>query len=120
MKKPLHGQYMRQLQEGIDKSLTFNWLLQGNLLLETEGFICAAQEQALHTRSIAKHIYKTISSDKCRICGTNPETVMHIGAECSSIAHTDYLERHNKVAQYLHLRLLQINGEEPKEKMVPA
>ena len=41
---------------------------------------------------------------------------MHIAAECSVIAHSEYLNRHNKVAQYLHLRLLQINGLEPVGK----
>jgi hypothetical protein len=110
MKKILHGQYTRQLPNGIDINQTFSWLLRGKLSIETEGFISAAQEQAIHTRAIAKNIYKTIANDKCRICGGHSETVMHIAAECSNIAQTEYLERHNIVARYLHYRLLQIHG----------
>jgi hypothetical protein len=93
-----------------DKKLTFHWLMRGELSIETEGFLCAAQEQAIHTRAIGNHIYKTKSSDKCRLCGNSSGTVMHIAAECSTIAQTDYLERHNKVARYVHWKLLKMNG----------
>jgi hypothetical protein len=114
--KIMHGQYNRQLQDGIDKNLTFQWLTRGNLSIESEGFLCAAQEQALNTRAIAKNIYKTAQTDKCRLCNSAIETVMHIAAECSRIAQTDYLPRHNSVAKYIHLRLLQIHAAEPKGK----
>jgi len=112
MNKVLHGQYIRQLDRDIDEKLTFQWLMRGELNIETEGFLCAAQEQAIHTRAIGNHIYGTTASDKCRLCGNSSETVMHIAAECSTIAQTDYLERHNKVARYVHWKLLKMNGVE--------
>jgi len=108
--KPLHGQYARQMKDGIDKDATFQWLTRGNLTIESEGFLCAAQEQAVHTRAIAKHIFKTAANDKCRVCGGASETVMHILAECPNIAQTEYLDRHNQVARYIHLRMLEIHG----------
>jgi hypothetical protein len=115
--KVMHGQYLRQLldNERLDKKLTFKWLSRGEMSIETEGFLCAAQEQAIHTRAIGNHIYKTVGSDKCRVCGNSCETVMHIVAECSSIAQSEYLERHNKVAKYVHFKLLQAHrGQEVK------
>jgi hypothetical protein len=43
---PLHGQYMRQLDSETNMNFTFQWLTRGNLTMENEAFICAAQEQA--------------------------------------------------------------------------
>lgn len=108
--KPLHGQYIRQLDRDIDLNLTFSWLRRGNLSIETEGFICAAQEQAIVTRAIASHIHGTNITDKCRLCGIAVETTMHILAECSKIAQQEYLDRHNQVAKYIHWRLIQNHG----------
>ena len=38
----------------------------------------------------------------CRICGQSQETIDHIVAGCPEVAKTEYLERHNKAASYLH------------------
>jgi hypothetical protein len=108
--KPVHGQFLRQLSERIDRKWTFSWLSRGSLSIETEGFVCAAQEQAVLTRGIARNIYGMNVPDQCRLCGNSTESVMHIAAECSILAPTQYLERHNLVAQYIHFRLLQIHG----------
>jgi hypothetical protein len=114
--KPLHGQYIRQLDKDIDLKLTFLWLARGTLSIETEGFICAAQEQAIVTRAIASHIHGANISDQCRLCGNAVETTMHILAECSKIAQQEYLDRHNQVAKYIHWRLLQNNGIQTEAK----
>ena len=107
---PLHGQYMRQLDSDTDMGCTFQWLSRGNLTMENEAFICAAQEQALCTRSIASSIYKIASTDKCRLCGSFTESVMHIVAECPKLAQVEYLERHNIVARYIHWKLCQVHA----------
>jgi hypothetical protein len=109
VKKPMHGQYIRQLEDNIDQSLTFRWLIKGNMSIESEGLITAAQDQAIQTRAISC-IYHLSQNDKCRLCGTAPETPLHILAECTKLAQTDYLERHNQVGKYIHWRLLQIHG----------
>jgi hypothetical protein len=108
--KALHGQYLRQLDEETDVAKTFKWLTEGNLSIEAEGFITAAQDQAITTRAIAKTFHKTVDSDRCRLCGKHPETVIHILAECPTIAQTSYLERHNRIATYIHWRLMQKHG----------
>ena len=115
--KTMHGQYMRQLPETIDKHLSFQWLANGKLSIETEGFICAAQDQAIHTKAMAKHIFKTTTNSECRVCGKSTETVIHIAVECSPLAPTFYLERHNAVARYIHFRLMKIGGFHPTEKL---
>jgi hypothetical protein len=105
--KPLHGQYMRDLPQEIDMIGSFRWLTKGKLTIETEGTITAAQDQAIKTRAIAKRIYGQGTTDRCRVCGKSPETALHILAECSQLAQTEYLERHNGIARYVHWKLLQ-------------
>ena len=70
---------------------------------ETEGLITAAQDQALSTRYYTKHIIKEGTTDRYRMCHTQPETVEHIISECQTLAADQYLNRHNHVAAQLHL-----------------
>ena len=70
---------------------------------ETEGLITAAQDQALNTRYYSKHIIKQGSTDRCRMCHTQAESVEHIISGCQTLAADKYLNRHNQVAAQLHL-----------------
>ena len=49
--KPLHGAFLRDV-EGSAVEESWRWLRNGYLKKETEGMICAAQEQALRTNLI--------------------------------------------------------------------
>ena len=69
---------------------------------ETEGFIMAAQDQALRTNAVKTKIDKTANDSKYRLCKKKEETVDHLITACSKIAQTDYKERHNKVASMPH------------------
>ena len=69
---------------------------------ETEGLITAGQDQALNTRYYSKHIIKQVTTDRCRMCHTQPETVEHIISGCQTLAADQYLNRHNQVAAQLH------------------
>ena len=80
------------------------WLRKG-YLKETEGMIVAAQDQALRTNWIKKHIDKQNISEKCRMCGERDESVSHIVAECSKLAQTDYKAKHDNVGRIVHLQL---------------
>ena len=89
----------------MDCDNTWKWLTNGELKKETEGFIIAAQDQALRTNAIKTKIDKTANDSKCRLCKEKEETVDHLVSTCSKIAQTDYKERHNKVASMLHWNL---------------
>ena len=53
--KPLHGHFVRTCKE-IDIESTYLWLKKGDIKIETEGLLTAAQDQALPTNSL-KNIY---------------------------------------------------------------
>ena len=59
--KPLHGVFVRDTKE-IAGEESWKWLHNGHLKKETEGLICAAQEQALRSNSVKCHIDKTNDS----------------------------------------------------------
>ena len=77
---------------------------------ETEGLISAAQDQALNTRNYSKHIIKQGTTDRCKMCHTQPETVEHIISGCQTLAADQYLNRHNEVAAQLHLDICRYYG----------
>jgi len=81
LSKPLHGYYDRVCRSVRDTDLSFNWLVKGDLSIESEGFLCAAQEQAVSTRAMMQ-VYNQCSS-MCRLCGEHPETVEHLISGCS-------------------------------------
>ena len=114
--KTLHGQYARDTSSVTDKQGTWLWLKRGKLKKETEGFIIAAQDQALRTNAIKVHIDKQGGSALCRLCGDKEETVDHLVSCCSKIAQTDYKGRHDKVAASLHWSLCRHFGFPHAEK----
>jgi hypothetical protein len=103
--KALHGQYLKDIEGKVDSDNIWNWLTNGELKKETEGFLLAAQDQALRTNAIKAHIDGTSDDSKCRLCKEKEETIDHLVSACSKIAQTDYKERHNKVASMLHWNL---------------
>ena len=104
--KPLHGKFAeRASQADVSQERTFSWLKSSGLRAETEGFICAAQDQSLKTKNYLANIMKSGEDPKCRYCGQQLETIDHLVSGCSILAKTEYLIRHNKVAQYIHWRV---------------
>ena len=100
--KALHGQYLNDTDGKTDCEITWNWLMNGYLKNETEGFIMAAQDQAIRTNTIKARIDKTSSDSQCQLCKIKEETIDHLVSSCSKIAQTDYKERHVKFASILH------------------
>jgi hypothetical protein len=78
--KSLHGRYFKELEQtGINIQASHAWLKKSNIHPETEGFIFAIQDRVINTRNYKKHICGLQSIiDKCRICGTEGETIEHI------------------------------------------
>ena len=87
----LHGQFGRDTDDKKPEKL-WHWLRNGNLKRETE----SSEEQALSTNSVRKVYIKDVSN-KCRLCGTHVENVLHIVSGCSMLAQKQYKRRHHKV-----------------------
>ena len=102
--KAMHGKLPKYLEKDhADQEMSFQWMKYTGLKGETEGLITAAQDQALNTRYYSKHIIKQGSTDRCRMCHTQVETVEHIISGCQTLAADKYLNRHNQVVAQLHL-----------------
>ena len=82
--KPLHGKYFATVEklaeEGfVDLDRSWQWLKGGFLTKASEGFIMAAQEQALQTRWRKSTIEGSDEVDGlCRICGEWWKIVMKL------------------------------------------
>ena len=102
--KAMYGKFPNYLdKDHVDLELSSEWMNHTGLKGETEGLITAAQDQALNTRYYSKHITKQGTTDRCRMCHTQPATVEHIISGCQTLAADQYFNRHNQVAAQLHL-----------------
>ena len=81
---------------------TWNWLRKRDLKKETEGLIIAAQDQSLRTNAFKARVEKATVSPLCRTCKAAEETVFHLVSECSTVAQSEYKERHDKLAKVIH------------------
>ena len=55
----MYGQFACEISEEIDKDLSWKWLVQGDLKVQTEATICAIKEQALRASYAKNNIDKT-------------------------------------------------------------
>ena len=109
--KSLHGQYpLGTNNANVDQKKTHQWLRSSGLKTETEGFILAAQDQCLLTRNYQGKVRKNGADPRCRICTQNYETIDHIISGCPTVVPNEYLNRHNRVAQYLHWKICKHYG----------
>lgn len=104
-RKPMYGQFIREMPETTDKVKTWSWMSRSDLKVTTEALICSAQEQALRTKYTKFKIDKTSDSPLCRLCGSKPETISHIISECKTLAQKQYKRRHDNVARMIHYEL---------------
>ena len=104
--KRMYGQFVREMLEEIDKELSWKWLVQSDLKVQTEATICAAQEQALRTNYTKNKIDKTSENPLCRMCGEREETVQHIICECKKLAQCEYKRRYDIVAKLFLLEIV--------------
>ena len=101
----MNGQFVRDMDNGIDKDGTWEWMRKSDLKVGTEALICAAQEQSLRTNYVKFHIDKTAESPLCRLCGNKGESVNHIVSECSKLAQKEYKRRHDNIGRIVHWKL---------------
>lgn len=111
--KALHGRYPAEIaNSNVDAVMSYKWLSVGYLYPETEGFMVAIQDQVIATRNYLKYIVNDtdVPCDNCRACGQPHETIQHIIAGCSTLAPTEYKQRHDMVGRIIHAQLVKIYG----------
>ena len=114
--KPLHGSFFRSVSEVADER-SWQWLSGGYLTKATEGFILAAQEQAVRTRWVRATIDGEADLDPmCRVCGKQLETVMHLASGCGELAKKQYKVRHDGMGKRVHWELCRKYGIECASK----
>ena len=111
----MYGQFVREMPEEIDKDLSWKWLVQSDLKVQTETTICAVQEQTLGTNFTKNKINKTLENPLCRMCDERGETVQHI-CECKKLAQREYKRGHGTVAKLVHWKMREKHNLERKEK----
>ena len=82
----MYGQFVREIPEEKEKDLSWKWLVQSDLKVQTEATTCAAQEQALRANYTKNKIDK----------------MQHVICECKKIAQHEYKRRHDTVAKLVH------------------
>jgi len=101
--KVMHRQYIRNVdRQLISEEDMFLWLSKGDLKVETESEIVAAQDQALNTKCYATKILHTEKDSKCRLCQQLDETIDHMISACPMLAKEQYVKRHDKVSAQIH------------------
>ena len=100
----LHGKFARETEE-VRIGDTWGWIRKGYLKKETEGFIFAAQEQALRTNWIRKNIDGQEVSKQFRMCGERDESITHLNADCKKLAQKECKQRHDNIARIVRLEL---------------
>ena len=100
----LHGKFARETEE-VRIGETWGWIRKGYLKKETEGFIFAAQEQALRTNWIRKNIDGQEVSKQFRTCGERDESITHLNADCKMLAEKECKQRHDNIARIVRLEL---------------
>ena len=113
--KRVHGRVLSDMGEVGTKD-TWQWLQGGYITKSMEGFIMAAQEQALRTRWFQAKIQKEDVSPKCRLCDGEDETIRHLSAGCSKLSKGPYKRRHDRMGLRVYWELCKKYGVECAEK----
>ena len=89
----------------VDQKETHQWLRRSGLKAETEKFFLSAQYQNQLTRHYQAKVTKNGADPRCCICTQYEETMDHLTFWCPTLLPNEYLNRHNRVAQYLHWKI---------------
>ena len=82
--KALNGEFLKKVDIGGEFTLSFRWLMYGQLKIWTEAQVVAAKNQALAVRTVQNHIYGISMPLNCRVCGMVPEYVDHLLSSCTN------------------------------------
>ena len=112
--KVMHGYFNRTIEKDqkIDHKTSKSWTKNRKLTSHFEGYIAAIQEQEIPTKYLinkrARDAGKKPPCDnKCRLCKTNFEDVIHIISCCPFMSARYYLPmRHDMVAKTLYKEMI--------------
>ena len=65
----------------------------------------ATQDQSFFTRNYQAEIIKNGADSKCCFCDKFEETVNHLLSRSPIITPNEYLQRHDRVGQYIHWKI---------------
>jgi len=125
-RKTLDGRHPHDLsQQYVDIEASNKWMTNADLFAETEGFLAAIQDQVILTRNHKKYILKQPDTDElCRRRGKESETMQYVTAACERLASTEYVKRHDGLAEIIHQKLAEaaelIDDKSPHYKYTPA
>ena len=118
----MRNEYLRRVKffqkvSDVADERSWQWLNGGYLTKATEGFILAAQEQALRIKLVRATIDGEADVDPiCRVCGQWRETVMHLVGGCGELAKKQYVKRHDGMGKRVHWELCRKYGIECARK----
>lgn len=115
MNKEMHGKFFREVKE-FACTRSCEWVKSGFVNKSTEGFLFAAQEQALHTNWLKARIGGEGVDPKCRKCGKQAETVAHLASGCGELAQLEYKKRHDRMGLRVYWELCKKYGVKCSEK----
>ena len=114
-KKQVHGKVLGDMEE-VGTKESWQWLQGGYITKSMEGFIMAAQEQALRARWLRSRIQKEDVSPKCRLCDAEVETVRHLSAGCEKLSKGPYKRRHDRMGLRVYWELCRQYGIDCSER----
>ena len=100
--KRMYEQFVREIPESVDRERTWEWMKKGDLKVEIEALIFAAQEQALRTNAVKFNIEITKNSPLCRLCDEKSESVTHLVCGCKVLLQKKYKRRNDNIARIVH------------------
>ena len=112
-----HGKYYSRTDNAdIDKATIHQWLSSSSLKGECGDFILAVQDQSIFTRAWQSRILNNGADTNCKLYTQSEETVDHTVLAWSTIVNTEYFQRHNQVASFVHWIIRQDFKLPPTEK----
>ena len=113
--KEMHGKFFRDVSEFACPRM-YEWVKSGYVNKSTEGFLFAAQEQALATNWLKARTGVEGVDARCRKCNKQVETVAHLASGCGELAQLEYKRRHDRMGLRVYWELCRKYGIKCSEK----
>jgi len=83
-----------------------------------ESIIIAAQDQALNMHYHQQNIMQQPTDSTCKMCYKVEEHIKHIVVGCTTLAPSEYANKHNKMAGYIHWTICKHTGLQVTDKYI--